>query len=387
MVRIANISKRTFMEATSKALSSIKGRQVKLHELRQFVTAQFTLKNEHLIESMFEHSSTSSSPDVYALQKQPLQSAFDIGARQIAFHQLSNYFLWTRDDGWIAGSWWGDNEHLDDDFFLPISKINPCISDAEFLFRTKNDAERAFGESFMQDSRHHLIQVKDHPELSLALCEAFFFSLGSLSDAINATNELSCHFGCTPDFYQKEIARVNPSHQDFGCDYKTFLFHSLRMMFTSIFPASVYPNIERSHHVAILYAEGENVGEDVSHIPLQQRILLWSSCADDGSLSARFLFSHMTGLRQSGLFSAQKSTEDTPYDAQAVKSCIKLFECIPEWKSRLPEMAKYPAWIPYVRHWAELTDAMLMNSNLAENDLFGWSLPASGVLAKIRLQQ
>ena len=46
---------------------------------------------------------------------------------------------------------------------------------------------------------------------------------------------------------------------------------------------------------------------------------------------------------------------DTPKDPDDFKRCWKLINAVPEWRSRLQEVADvFPKWIPFIREWDKL---------------------------------
>lgn len=75
---------------------------------------------------------------------------------------------------------------------------------------------------------------------------------------------------------------------------------------------------------------------------------------------------------------------DVPHDPDDFNRCYRLLVFIPEWKSRLPEVASiFPKWIGFVREWTKLTE---MHENLNEsnwNEMYDLmrSLEEEGLLA------
>ena len=48
---------------------------------------------------------------------------------------------------------------------------------------------------------------------------------------------------------------------------------------------------------------------------------------------------------------------DIPYDAGDLGRCMRLLEAFPQYRPRMPEIAKkYPDWQPFVDQWEKLTD-------------------------------
>lgn len=76
----------------------------------------------------------------------------------------------------------------------------------------------------------------------------------------------------------------------------------------------------------------------------------WISGCDTG-ISSKTIFFVMTGRQFSGHF-----RPDVPHDPDDFGRCYRLLQKIPEWKIRIPEVAKkYPEWSGLVEHWDELT--------------------------------
>lgn len=68
-----------------------------------------------------------------------------------------------------------------------------------------------------------------------------------------------------------------------------------------------------------------------------------------------------TGTSSKTIWSVMMGTTperaDIPYDPADFGRCYRLLKVMPEWTSRLGEVAdKYPAWRPFVAAWQELTD-------------------------------
>lgn len=75
----------------------------------------------------------------------------------------------------------------------------------------------------------------------------------------------------------------------------------------------------------------------------------WLHGFDTGT-SSKTIFEVLSGRPVLGSWNAS-----IPYDPDDFGRCFRLLEIFPEWKNRLPEVAKkYPAWTPLVEHWAEL---------------------------------
>jgi hypothetical protein len=81
------------------------------------------------------------------------------------------------------------------------------------------------------------------------------------------------------------------------------------------------------------------------HKSIELRPLDWLQSGDTGS-SSKAIAAFMQGRSSSG---------DFPFDSSDFGRCHRLFQAIPEWRNRLPEMAvKFPHWKPLVAIWAEL---------------------------------
>jgi len=48
---------------------------------------------------------------------------------------------------------------------------------------------------------------------------------------------------------------------------------------------------------------------------------------------------------------------DAPHDMDDFSRCYKLIQLFPEWRQRLPEVARiFPIWVPFVREWDKLCE-------------------------------
>jgi len=57
---------------------------------------------------------------------------------------------------------------------------------------------------------------------------------------------------------------------------------------------------------------------------------------------------------------------DVPHDPDDFSRCWKLLVLFPQWKERLPEVARiFPAWVGIVREWNKLTN--MFEGNLKSN--------------------
>jgi len=79
----------------------------------------------------------------------------------------------------------------------------------------------------------------------------------------------------------------------------------------------------------------------------------WASCGERG-ISSEAIWAVMMGVP------ADKIDASTPADAGDFNRCATLIEIIPEWKTRLPEVAAlFPIWTGIVEHWDDLYKALL----------------------------
>lgn len=76
----------------------------------------------------------------------------------------------------------------------------------------------------------------------------------------------------------------------------------------------------------------------------------------------RWLFSRDTGMSSKAILGhmmAGVSDGSYPHDPSDLGRCLRLLEIFPQWKERIPEMAKYgPVWTVYARHWPDLQKSM-----------------------------
>lgn len=357
MTAISGISKQTFMKATKDALSKIKGSPVKLHQLRQFVAAQFKLRNEHLIEPMFSSTGVLSSGEFL----EPMD--IDVGARGILFNQLQHMFVYRNTEGYIGGYWPGNPLSDENEYFVPLHGVE-WWQESPFIFPSQDLCRRSLPAEISEDPRYQVVEVREIPELFKALCDAVMFSTLPPSDADRSIEMVSHFFGATTDAH-----KAGGPFGNAPASYPMYVYNAFRYMLTRMLPSSTYPNVEQSQNVATFYALEIGFGENVSELSLSQRIALWASSGDHGT-SSRFLFSHMTGLSSIDLVSTPKSGCNAPYDSQAFLCCTQLLECIPEWKDRIQEMAQYDIWTPYVAEWDTLTATLMKESNLTDEPLY-----------------
>lgn len=105
---------------------------------------------------------------------------------------------------------------------------------------------------------------------------------------------------------------------------------------------------------------------------LVERYESWLHGHDTGSSSIA-LFTYMTlGVRGG----------EAPYDADDLGRCVRLLDCFPEWRERMPEMANVSEeWAELVPHWADLEAAFLRETRT------GFHAPQTyEMLCKIRSQ-
>ncbi|MBD2076339.1 hypothetical protein H6F86_21130 [Phormidium sp. FACHB-592] len=87
---------------------------------------------------------------------------------------------------------------------------------------------------------------------------------------------------------------------------------------------------------------------------IRQRANQWITTGEVGT-SSKTIWAVLTGTiseqgRSCGI------NFDTPSDADDFSRCYKLLQLIPEWRTRLPEVAEvFPKWLPIVEMWDDLT--------------------------------
>ena len=78
--------------------------------------------------------------------------------------------------------------------------------------------------------------------------------------------------------------------------------------------------------------------------------LMWI-VGDDTGASSEDLWAHMLGVARRYV--------DHPYDPDDIGRCFRLLDQVPQWKSRLPEMAHYSdAWKYLVENWDKIRACM-----------------------------
>ena len=56
------------------------------------------------------------------------------------------------------------------------------------------------------------------------------------------------------------------------------------------------------------------------------------------------------------MMGAKAARSGVPHDPSDFGRCYRLLRAFPEWRARMPEVAKtYPAWAPFVEKWDQLT--------------------------------
>lgn len=81
---------------------------------------------------------------------------------------------------------------------------------------------------------------------------------------------------------------------------------------------------------------------------VSERVIEWFLSNDTG-VSSSAIVAVMTGN------DSEKDGPDYPHDPADLGRCLRLLELIPEWKPRLPEMAKRgPVWTDLVARWHDL---------------------------------
>ena len=92
--------------------------------------------------------------------------------------------------------------------------------------------------------------------------------------------------------------------------------------------------------------ENSKIGTSV-----EARALQWAVSRDTGS-SSKALCAHMSGGKSEG-------AADYPHDPDDLGRCLRLLQLVPEWKSRIAEMAVYGAgWAGLVKIWPQIAAAM-----------------------------
>ena len=129
--------------------------------------------------------------------------------------------------------------------------------------------------------------------------------------------------------------------------------------------------------IAALEAAGCPLGYDTSmpgaDTTVEQRAVAWIRDGRVG-MSSRAIHDHMLGLKA-------KDGYSYPHDPDDLNRCLLLLDLIPEWKSRMPEMAQHSAaWAGLVGRWEEIVATFLEEVGL--NWSKGKSAPRTYALMK-----
>lgn len=79
----------------------------------------------------------------------------------------------------------------------------------------------------------------------------------------------------------------------------------------------------------------------------------WLLSGDTG-LSSEAIWRHMMGMAPDVEWGPR-----SPLDPSDFGRCHRLLQKFPEWRTRIGEMVKYPAWNPLAAHWDELEQLFL----------------------------
>lgn len=103
----------------------------------------------------------------------------------------------------------------------------------------------------------------------------------------------------------------------------------------------------------------------MSDTPIEHRAMQWMAGGDTGA-SSLTIARHMTGMPHDTSFGIAE-----PADGGDLGRCLRLLRFIPEWRSRMSEMAALShAWAALVPHWDEI-DALLRSEIGDDLPLFG----------------
>lgn len=87
---------------------------------------------------------------------------------------------------------------------------------------------------------------------------------------------------------------------------------------------------------------------------IEQRLVRWFLTGCVGT-SSRTIATVLSGNYPLTLAPGRLVDFDIPYDPSDLRRCLDLLVAIPEWESRLPEVAAiFPEWTPLVAVWDEL---------------------------------
>lgn len=93
----------------------------------------------------------------------------------------------------------------------------------------------------------------------------------------------------------------------------------------------------------------------IEHQAGDNRPLRWIVGRDTG-MSSKAIWAHMMGVQEGDI------SQFYPGDASDFGRCIRLLDLMPEWKERLPEMARYGhVWAALVSNWPILVETHANN--------------------------
>lgn len=86
---------------------------------------------------------------------------------------------------------------------------------------------------------------------------------------------------------------------------------------------------------------------------MDKRVIEWLAGGDTGTSSKAIAFWLTAKVKD------QRWGASTPIDPSDLGRCLRLLEVMPEWKSRIGEMAEAGGeWPTYVKHWDEMAQSM-----------------------------
>ena len=99
---------------------------------------------------------------------------------------------------------------------------------------------------------------------------------------------------------------------------------------------------------------------------MNTKALQWITGSDTGTSSKTLWAVMMAAVADGGRYAR-------PYDVGDFGRCYRLLELVPEWKTRLAEVAaRFPEWTPLVREWSKIEDAYL--ADLKDNGGRSWKI-------------
>lgn len=101
----------------------------------------------------------------------------------------------------------------------------------------------------------------------------------------------------------------------------------------------------------------DNYPVDVYKLPVNERVLLWLMYGERGISSDTICYT-LSGIDRPDFFEYKSfsNSKCPPSDSSDFRRCYLLLKLIPEFKTRLSEVAeKYPNWKKYVEKWDILT--------------------------------